>query len=99
MSTILEAVKAVPHDMRCATKAFRSEPAGDGRPAVNIYETCDCDRDERIAKGIEAAMKVMHEQGEQNGLADSHGQAYDSIESLAGAAVFALEAFTKAAAL
>jgi hypothetical protein len=45
--TFLEAVKAVPHEDWC--------PTGGADEQCFPY-ACDCDRDERIAKGIEAAI-------------------------------------------
>lgn len=44
--TILDAVRAVPHEPDCGAAVSLEEGA----------YPCDCDRDERIAKGIEAAL-------------------------------------------
>jgi hypothetical protein len=43
VTSVREAVKAVPHREHCADQE---------------YLACTCDRDERIAKGIEAVMEV-----------------------------------------
>jgi hypothetical protein len=59
--TILEAVKAVPHRKDCAVflEGWPSLGEADAGP-------CDCDRDERIAKGIEAAVNESWGHGNLN---------------------------------
>jgi hypothetical protein len=52
--TILEAVKAVPHRDRCGV-----DYVGEGLSEYVVAGKCDCDRDKRIAKGIEAAMQAV----------------------------------------
>lgn len=56
--TIREAVQAVPHRENCAVHNEGWASHGEHGP-----EPCDCDRDERIAKGIEAAMNEVGHHG------------------------------------
>jgi hypothetical protein len=62
--TILDAVKQVPHRPDCAERTEYHEPDAEiDRPK---YFACDCDRDERIAKGLEAAIGYLNpEKGKQ----------------------------------
>ena len=48
--TVYEALTAVPHRPRCDLS----------HPNVTPSDSCTCDRDERIAKGIEAAIHESH---------------------------------------
>lgn len=55
--TILEAVKAVPHNADCAQDRGWPGP-------------CVCDRDARIAKGIEAALNMAYSDGREGYMGD-----------------------------
>lgn len=69
--TILEAVKAVPHRDDCAHHQWLAPEAvlalAGKSPLAPLKYACTCDRDERIAKGIEAAFDEVFDHDQPDG--------------------------------
>lgn len=81
--TILEALNSVPHRPYCY--------GGRGE--------CTCDRRERIAGGVEAAMDAAHRNGEANGSADSWGAMIDTGLAIRDGLPSVVAAFVRASGI
>lgn len=55
-TTFAEAIAAVPHDATCETVLPRENSPAPNGSAIYSYGPCDCDRDARIAKGVEGVV-------------------------------------------